>query len=654
MKASNESAEYDINDPTLLQNMMLSQSVKHPDTGVVLITRKTPITEKIVFQLTKRDIERVWASPIAGEMLEEAVTEVSQIFSLVEDIISAKGQSIQSAVSSYQEMSQVKELQGMVKKRMKDVLHLFNPRAADAMIELNNHHPNTAHHSIISGFNVMAIAKELGWDEEQTLNGVMAAMQHDIGKIKVRLDTLEWPGRLNKKQWGEMKLHSLFGGRLLYDGELDLPVMVALTHHEWYSTVPGKGYGGFSLFRSYLKKGMKIDVTEYLKKASQQDLEIMQVSAMADMVSALEEIRSYKGALAPFKVLVIMNSDAQMGHFNPKHYRAWHATYLSKHDTLLPKGLRVALPREKEQKLFVPGPSTKLLRPVELLTFSELEKLGVIPYLYQRGLDVDRIRRRGGLVLERLRRLDASKGALKDILTPEAFKKHDITLVKKVMPRERQLIAFEAFSRSLSYKSLEKMELLFSLKQKRFDLDLIKKNDGISISRLKSRGIDVKAKKMERLGINPLRSFKVKLPGFEERLSLEDLTKLGIPHSELKRKGLLTMAEKSRNGLALSLLNKKGFSITPKNLVKALIDAEKKIFYDIIVVNPINAVRAEFAIVREGDDLEALEKRHKLKTLDTIQNYLYEDVGIVELDFSDLLDIPEGLDELKMGDHWRP
>ncbi|MBF0444137.1 MAG: hypothetical protein HQL68_01000 [Magnetococcales bacterium] len=654
MKERNDSVEYDINDPDLLKNMMLSRSVKHPDTGVVLITRKTPITEKIITQLTNRDIETVWASPVAGEMLNEAVTEVTQMFSIVEDIISAKGQSIQSTVASFQEMSQVKELQGMVKKRMKDVLHLFNPRAADAMIELNNHHPNTAHHSIISGFNVMAVAKELGWEEEKTLNAVMAAMQHDIGKIKVRLDTLEWPGRLNKKQWGEMKLHSLFGGRLLYSGELDLPVMVALTHHEWYSKVPGKGYGGFSLFRSYLKKGMKIDVAEYLKTVTKDDLEIMQVGAMADMVSALEEIRSYKGALAPFKVLVIMNSDAAMGHFNPEQYRAWHATYLNKHDTFLPTGLRVALPREKEQKLFTPGPGTKLLRPVELLTFAELEKLGVIPYLFQRGLDVDRIRRRGGLVLERLRRLDASKGALKNLLTPEAFKKHNINLVKKVMPRERQLIAFDAFTRSLSYKSLEKMELLFILKQKRFDLDLIKKNDGISISRLEGRGIEVKQKKMERLGINPLRSFKVKLPGFEERLTLEDLSKLGIPDADLKRKGLLTLAQKSRNGLALSLLNKKGFLISPKDMVKSKIDAEKKIFYDIIVIKPLSAVRAEFAIVREGDDLDALEKRHKLKTLDSIQQYLYESVGVVELDFSDLLNIPANIDELQMGDHWLP
>jgi HD-GYP domain-containing protein (c-di-GMP phosphodiesterase class II) len=423
---SKSAREYAIDDPALLENMVLAVSVNHPETGVVLVTKRTTITEKIIRQLTNRDVATVIATPVAEESLNEAVEDVSQIFSLVEGIISTKGASIQSTAASFQEMSQVKELQSMVKKRMKDVLHLFNPRAADAMTELNNHHPNTAHHSIITGFNVMAIAKELGWNEEKTLSAVMAAMQHDLGKIKVRLDTLEWPGRLDKKQWGEMKLHSLFGGRLLFSGEMDLPVMVALTHHEWYCTVPGKGYGGFSTFRSYLKKGMGIDATAYIKNASEDDMEILQIGAMADMVSALEEIRSYKGALAPFKVMVIMNSDAEAGHFNPQQYRAWHATYLAKNPELLPEALRVALPREKEQKRFIPGPTKKLLRPIELLTYPEMEKLGVVPHLYSRGLDVDRIRRRGGLVLDRLKKLDSADKDLNSLLTPKQLKKHNI------------------------------------------------------------------------------------------------------------------------------------------------------------------------------------------------------------------------------------
>ena len=634
---------------------MLSVSVRHPDTGVVLITRKTPITAKIIKQLLARDLEILFAEPIAGAMLNEAVEDVAQIFSMVEDIISTKGQTIQSAVSTYQEMGQVKELQGMVKKRMKDIVHLFNPRAADAMVELNNHHPNTAHHSIITGFNVMGIAKELGWDEDKTLGAVMAAMQHDIGKIKVKLDTLEWPGRLDKKQWGEIQLHSLFGGRLLYNNdELDLPVMVALTHHEWYSAVPGKGYGGFSRFRGYLKKGMKIDINAYLKTSTKSDLEVMQVSAMADMVSALEEIRSYKGALAPFKVLVIMNSDAQMGHFNPEQYRAWHAVYRRKTDAFLPEGLRVALPREKEIKVFEPGKIRKLVKPLELLTYGQMDRLGIIPNLLSRGLDVDRMRRRGGLLLARLRRLEGEDGSLGRLLTPEALKKNRINPVRTSMPRERQLIVLEAFTRSLSYENLEKLDLLYVLKQKRFDLGLIKKNDGIRISRLDGRGVAIKAKKMEKFGINPVRPFQVRLPGYEDRLSLADLNKIGYSNEELKKMRLLPLVEKSRNGASISLLKKKGMRITSQDLASAKIDPEKRIFYDIIVVKPISQIRAEFAIVREGDELADIEKGHRANTLDVIQKYLYDNIGIVEMDFADLLDIPQQLDSVKMGDHWLP
>jgi hypothetical protein len=479
-------------------------------------------------------------------------------------------------------------------------------------------------------------------------------MQHDLGKIKVRLETLEWPGRLDKKRWGEIKLHSLFGGRLLYEGTLDLPVLVALTHHEWYSKVPGKGYGGFSTFRSYLKKGMDIDIESYLKEATEDDLQIMQVSAMADMVSALEEIRSYKGALAPFKVLVIMNSDAQMGHFNPEQFAAWHSVYTRKHATLLPEDLRVALPREKEQKMFTPGPVRKLGRPIELLTYREMDRLDLIPRLLSRGLDVDRIRRRGGLVLDRLRSLEGSKGSLGSLVTPEALKEKNINPVKVAMPRERQFIALEAFSRSLSYGDLKRLDLLYTLKQKRFDLELIKKNDGIRISRLEGRNIEIRESKLDRLGINPIRPFTLQLPGFEDRLSVDDLLKLGYSLDELKRMRLYKYIEKSRNGASISLLKKYGLQLTNQELARAKIDPEKKIFYDIIVIKPINQVRAEFAVVREGDDLKTLEQGHKSNSLDNIQKYLYDSIGIIELDFADLLDLPGDLDRIQIGEHWRP
>ncbi|MBF0448900.1 MAG: hypothetical protein HQL67_11920 [Magnetococcales bacterium] len=652
MTEHTEIASYDIHDPALLNNMMLSVSIKHPETSVVLITRRTPLTLKVIKQLESRGIETIQAEPIAGETLNEAVEDVSKMFNLVEDIISVKGQSIQSAAALFQEMGEVKKLRGMVKNRMKEIFHLFNPRAADAMIELNNHHPSSAHHSIITGFNVMGIAKELGWNEKKTLQAVMAAMQHDIGKIKVPLDTLDWPGQLDKKRWGEIQLHALFGGRLLYEGELDLPVMVALSHHEWYSTVPGKGYGGLSLFRNYLRKGMDIDISAYLGQAKPGELEVLQISAMADMVSALEEIRSYKGALAPFKVLVIMNSDAKMGHFNPTLYRAWHTVYTKKNPQLLPVGLRVALPREKEQKMFQPGPPRKFTSPAEILSFAEMSLLGVIPRLISRGLDVDQIRRRGGLVLERLRKVDPENGSLGRLITPKALADNQIDPVKLSLPRERQLIYLDAYVRRLSFADLKRMELIYELEQKRFDMGVIQEEDGILISRMEKRGIVIKESKMQNLDIDPVSFIQVKLPAYEDRLTLADLIELGFEPEALKRMGLYQYVEKSRNGASISLLRRKGLQITSQELAHAQINPEKKIFYDIIVVNRISSVRAEFAIVREGDELEVLEKGFIANTLDPIQKYLYESVGIVDLDFSDLLNIPEELDEITMGEHW--
>lgn len=53
---------------------------------------------------------------------------------------------------------------------------------------------------------------------------------------------------------------------------------------------------------------MELDVDQYLSQATPQQAEMIQISAIADMVSALEENRSYKGALPPLKVLIILRA----------------------------------------------------------------------------------------------------------------------------------------------------------------------------------------------------------------------------------------------------------------------------------------------------------------------------------------------------------
>jgi hypothetical protein len=542
-----------IDDPALLEQMVLIQPVCHPETGVILLTKGSLLTRKIISQLGNMGVTAVEAVPYAEEQIAETVGRVQGYLRSIEAIVSVKGQSVNNAAALFQEMQEVKELQRMMQEQMRNVLLHFNEHASETLIQLNNHHPNSAHHSVITGCNAMALARELQWDEKDVLEVTMAAMTHDVGKSRVPLSTLDWPGQLNDSQWQDMHLHTLFGGKLLHQGSLNSASMVALNHHEWYADVENRGYGSLTLFRDIAREELGLDVDLYLSQASPRQLEMIQVSSMADMVAALEEIRSYKGALSPFKVLIIMNSDAVLGHFNPVHYRAWHGLYLRKHRQLLPKGMRFALPREMEQS----------------------------------------IEREG-----------------------------------------RRFIGLSASVRKLSYEELQKMDLLQRLKASYFDLEEIQKSDGILIDRIRHRGVEVNEEKMVALGIQPEKRVKVLLPGVERRLNREDLLRLGVSEKKLSDRRLAKMLEQSRNGLSLPELVKMGIHLSKEQLAEEGERLNKKIFYDMLVMEELGCSRAVVAIVREGDVLDELEKADVYKDLDPLQSYLLHKIGLIEIDFS--------------------
>ncbi|MBF0370630.1 MAG: hypothetical protein HQL52_14350 [Magnetococcales bacterium] len=643
---------YSLDDPALLNNMKLVKDVKRSDRGNILRTRGTELTAVVVEGLKRRGIKEVYAIPVAAEKLTGATEEMEKMFNILESVVSVPGQSVQAAAETFQKMEEVRALEGLVKTHMQEIFHLFNPHAADGLIQLQSHHPNTANHSIISGFNAMAIGKELGWDEPRTIEAAMATMKHDIGKVNVKLDTLDWPGRLNKKQWAEIQLHSLFGGRLLFQGQWDSSVVTALTHHEWYANVKGKGYGALTLFRKYVVKDMGIEIDDYLATAKKADLEILHVSAIADMVSALEETRSYKGELVPFKVLVIMNSDAGLGHFEPNIYRAWHRSYCRKHPNLLPQGLQVPLPREKEKKVFQKGRVVKFAKPRPFLSLRDLKRLRLLEPLAQRRVDLDRLRRNGGILKKQLLAYFEKVGPIPN-LSDANLEKMGVKPLKKQAVLENQMIGLDVKESRFSFDELEESGLLQKMKCRMFDIDLVRKEGGISLDRLVKRDVQINWKKLEKLGIDPNKQQQITLPAFEERLTLADLEKLGYTKKKLHDFGVYDRLEQQRGGLRLDYLAEKGIHPKKTELREKGIKTEQKIFYDILVVESLDRTRGRFAIMREREEFADLEKIAALGELDTLQSFLYHKIGIVEIDFSDVLDLPASLDSLEMGDHWR-
>ena len=81
---------------------------------------------------------------------------------------------------------------------------------------------------------------ELGWDAERAKQIGLAAVLHDIGKIRVAEAVLAKPGALSNEEWDLMKMHTVRGAEFLAGHRgFDLATEIARSHHERWD---GGGY----------------------------------------------------------------------------------------------------------------------------------------------------------------------------------------------------------------------------------------------------------------------------------------------------------------------------------------------------------------------------------------------------------------------------
>ena len=86
----------------------------------------------------------------------------------------------------------------------------------------------------------LAIAKELGFENDQLDNIGIASQLHDLGKIGIHDYILTKPGKLTEEEWAEMKQHTIKGIEILQPlNFLNGVVDIIKQHHERYD---GAGY----------------------------------------------------------------------------------------------------------------------------------------------------------------------------------------------------------------------------------------------------------------------------------------------------------------------------------------------------------------------------------------------------------------------------
>lgn len=123
-------------------------------------------------------------------------------------------------------------------------LHKLEMAYHDTLIALANaiemrDHYTVGHTWRVTNF-MLAIAREMAWDEGKLKECEMGGVLHDVGKIAVDDAILRKPNQLTDEEYAKMKVHPERGALLMRDVEHLTPLIpYALYHHERYD---GKGY----------------------------------------------------------------------------------------------------------------------------------------------------------------------------------------------------------------------------------------------------------------------------------------------------------------------------------------------------------------------------------------------------------------------------
>lgn len=100
--------------------------------------------------------------------------------------------------------------------------------------------PNEHLHSMRVGALCRKIATVMGLDENEINKIEKAGIIHDIGKVAIRIQTLQKPGQFNQEEWDEIKAHAEIGAKIIRSSkEMGDISAVVFAHHERFD---GTGY----------------------------------------------------------------------------------------------------------------------------------------------------------------------------------------------------------------------------------------------------------------------------------------------------------------------------------------------------------------------------------------------------------------------------
>ena len=176
--------------------------------------------------------------------------------------------------------------------------YISTVRVLGAAIEARDHY--TLGHSTRVAEYAVGLARELGLGAEKVEEIEIACLFHDVGKIKIPDAILHKKGRLDPREFEEMRRHPEYGAEILSKARSLYRYMPAVRyHHEWYD---GSGY------------------PDGLSRDSIPDEAA--IISLADAYDAMTSDRPYREALTRERALDIIRESAGK-QFHPEYARVF-------------------------------------------------------------------------------------------------------------------------------------------------------------------------------------------------------------------------------------------------------------------------------------------------------------------------------------------
>lgn len=116
-----------------------------------------------------------------------------------------------------------------------------NPHALLTLTRLRKRHEYTYMHSVSVCALMVALARQMGLDEDAARDAGLAGLMHDIGKSVLPESLLDKPSKLTSEEYSMIRTHPVRGWEILQEGRMpsEAAMDVSLHHHERFD---GAGY----------------------------------------------------------------------------------------------------------------------------------------------------------------------------------------------------------------------------------------------------------------------------------------------------------------------------------------------------------------------------------------------------------------------------